>query len=95
LRALQQPPKESFGRPRAPTRLNDDVEHDAVLINGAPKIMLRALNPDEHLIEMPLVTRSRTTAAQTVGEGLAELLAPAPDSLRVSPKSSSGFAKPS
>jgi hypothetical protein len=39
--------------------------------------MLNALDPDEHLIEVPLVARSGTTAAQTISKALAEFLAPA------------------
>jgi hypothetical protein len=33
-----------------PARLNQDARHDAVLIHGTPKIVLHALNPNEHLI---------------------------------------------
>jgi hypothetical protein len=40
-----------------------------------------ALNPDEHLIEVPLVTGPRTAAAQAVGEALPEFLAPASSGL--------------
>jgi hypothetical protein len=29
------------------------------LINGSPQVMLNALDPDEHLIEVPLVSWSR------------------------------------
>ena len=43
--------------------------------------MLHALNPDEHLIQMPLVTGPRTTAAQAFGKTLAKFLAPAPNCL--------------
>jgi hypothetical protein len=43
--------------------------------------MLHALDPDEHLIKVPLVTGPWTAAAQSAREGLAELLAPAPDGL--------------
>ena len=79
LKALQQPSKEALRGFGVPPRLNEDVEHDPVLIHGAPKIVLHALDPDEHLIKVPLVTGSRTTAAQAVGEGLGEFLAPAPN----------------
>jgi hypothetical protein len=36
--------------------LNKDVEHNAVLIHGTPEIVLHTLDPDEHLVEIPLVT---------------------------------------
>src|ERR1700753_3922068 len=72
LKALQQPAKETLGRFGVPPWLNEDAAHDAVLIHGTPKIMLLALDPDEHLIEVPLVSRPRTAAAQAVGKALAE-----------------------
>jgi hypothetical protein len=81
LKALQQPSKESFGGFGIPPWLNEYVEYNAVLIHRTPKVMLHALDPDEHLIKVPLVTGPRTAAAQSAREGLAELLAPAPDGL--------------
>ena len=81
LKALQQPSKESFGCFGIAPRLNEDVHHDAVLIHGTPEIMLHAVDPDEHLIKVPLVTGPRTTVAQADGEALAELLAPATNGL--------------
>jgi hypothetical protein len=56
LKVLQQPSKESFGCLRVPPWLNKDVENDAVLIHGAPKIMLHILEPDEHLVQIPSVS---------------------------------------
>jgi len=52
-----------------------------VLIHGAPKIVLRALDPDEHLVQVPFVPRLWPSAAKTVGKTLPGLLAPAPNSL--------------
>jgi len=43
--------------------------------------MLLALDPDEHLIKVPLVTGPRAASTQAVGEGVAEFLAPAPHRL--------------
>ena len=43
--------------------------------------MLHALDPDEHLVEVPFVPGPRTAAAQTAGKGLAEFLAPASNGL--------------
>ena len=81
LETFQQPPKESLRCPAIPSCLNEDVQYDAVLIHGTPKIMLHPLDPDEHLIQMPLVTGSRTTTAQAFGKTLAKFLAPAPNGL--------------
>jgi hypothetical protein len=76
LKAFQQPPKETFGCFGIPPRLNEDVEHDAVLIHGTPKIVLHALDPDKHLVHVPLVSRPWSAASQAARECLAELLAP-------------------
>src|ERR1700676_4601965 len=76
LQAFQQPSKESFGCFGIPPRLNEDVEYDAVLIHGTPRIVPHALNPDEHRVPVPLVAGPRTASAQAVGKGLAEFLAP-------------------
>ena len=53
----------------------------AALIHGAPKIMLHALDSNEHLVQLPLVPRSWLSMAQAAGETLAEFLAPAPNGL--------------
>ena len=81
LKALQQAPEESLRGLSIPPWLNEDVEHDAVLINGTPQIVLHSLDPDEHLVEVPFVSWPWPAAAYTTGMGLAELLAPAPHSL--------------
>jgi len=52
-----------------------------VLINGTPEIVLDALNPHEHFVQVPLIARSWSPAAQAVGKAWAELLAPAPNRL--------------
>jgi hypothetical protein len=76
LEDFQQPSKKAFGRIGIPPWLNENVEHDAVLVHGAPEIVLHSLDPDEHLIHVPLVPRSWPAAAQAICECLAKLLAP-------------------
>ena len=61
--------------------LNEDVEHNAGLIHGAPKIVLHAPDPDEHLVQVPPARGPWPSAAQAAGKAPAELLAPAPNSL--------------
>ena len=41
-------------------RLHQDVEHLAVLVDRTPQVMGGAVDPDEHLIEMPLVAGAGT-----------------------------------
>ena len=55
--------------------------NDAVLIHGTPQIVLHALDPDEHLIHVPLVPGSWSAKPQAVCEGLAKLLAPSTNRL--------------
>jgi hypothetical protein len=40
--------------------LNEDVENEAILINGAPEPMLFAGDCDDNLIEMPFVATARS-----------------------------------
>ena len=74
---LQQTLEEPLsGVPIAPL-LDQNIEDDTILIHGTPQIMLNALDPDEYLVEVPLVARPGTPAPQTISKALAEFLAPA------------------
>ena len=79
-KAFQQPPEETLCCFGIPPRLNEDVEHNAILIHGAPQIVLNSLDPDEHFVEV-FVSWPGPVAAKTADKDLAELLAPAPDRL--------------
>ncbi len=81
LQTLQQPAKETVGSFGISPLLQENVEYNTILIYGAPEAVLHPLDANEHLVHVPLVPRSWPAAAQTVGEALAELLAPAPHSL--------------
>jgi hypothetical protein len=81
LQALQQPAKEALGGFGIPPLLHENVEYNTILIHGAPEVVLHPLDANEHLVHVPLVPRSWPPTAQTVGEALAELLAPAPHRL--------------
>jgi hypothetical protein len=70
---LQQLAEQAFGRLPIATALNQDIKHDAVLIHGAPEIMLLAGYLEHHLIKMPLVAGPGQPPADNVGELLAEL----------------------
>ena len=56
--------------------LDQDVEHETILIDRAPKPMLLAGDRDDDLIQMPFVAASRRALADLIGERLAELLPP-------------------
>jgi hypothetical protein len=47
----------------SPPGPNEDVEHNAILIGGAPEMVLHASDSDEDLVHAPLVPRPRPAAA--------------------------------
>jgi hypothetical protein len=57
--------------------LNENVEYNPVLIDGATEIVLHAKDPDEDFVHVLLVARLRSAAAHAVGETGSELRAPA------------------
>ena len=52
LETLQKPPEEALCGGGIPPGLNEDVEHNAILIDGAPEVVLHALDPDEDFVSM-------------------------------------------
>lgn len=78
---LEQPPQQALGRCRIAAALNQDVEYDPMLIDGAPEPMLLASDADDNLIKVPLVSWRWRTPADLVSETLAELHCPLPDGL--------------
>ena len=68
LQTLQQPFEEALRRLGIAPGLNKDVEHNSMLFDGPPEIMLDALDTDEDLIHVPLVAGSWPTPAQSVGK---------------------------
>ena len=57
LQALEQLLEEALGRLGAAPALHQNVEHRAVLVDGAPKVVTLAADADEHLVQVPLVAR--------------------------------------
>jgi hypothetical protein len=74
LQASWQSLEEPLGGLAIAPALNQNVEHDAVLIDGAPEIVLHALDADEYRVRMPAVPRPRP---QLRGKAPAELVTPA------------------
>jgi hypothetical protein len=67
------------GRPGVAPALHRDIENHAVLIDCAPEIVLDAVDPDEHLIQMPAVAGPGPASPQSAGEGPGKLSTPPPD----------------
>ncbi len=56
--AVNNLPKEAFGRLLIAPRLYQDVEHNAVLIDRPPEPVAFTVDLQQHLVEMPFVARS-------------------------------------
>jgi hypothetical protein len=67
LQPLQQLAEELLRGFLVPAALYEDIEDVAVLIHGPPEIMAFLVDREEHLIQMPRVTRPRTPALQLIG----------------------------
>jgi hypothetical protein len=78
---LEQPTEEPLGRRGVAPGLDQDVQHIAVLVNRPPQVADLSPDGDEHLVEVPLISRTGPATAQLVGIGLAELATPLPDRL--------------
>jgi hypothetical protein len=64
-----------------PTRLQQDVDDLAVLVDGSPEVLPLAADRDEQFVEMPGVADNPGATSEASGVGRAEDLAPAPDRL--------------
>ena len=62
--AFQQLPEEAFGRVPITSRLHEDVDHVAVMVDGAPEILLAPLNGDEQFVQVPRVAQASLPAPQ-------------------------------
>src|SRR3954447_16844474 len=52
---LEQLAKQAFGGPLVPPLLDEDVEHDPILIDSPPEPMLRSPDHQAHFVEVPYV----------------------------------------
>ena len=83
---LEQLTEESFGGVAVSTRLDQYIEHVAVLIDHPPQVMLGSVYANEHLVQMPLVAGLCPSSAQLIGVGLPKRGAPPGGSSRGSPR---------
>jgi len=73
---LQQLTEEARGGFLIPVTLDQNIENIALLVDSTPKIVILAIDLDEHFVEVPLVSATGTPPAKTVSKGLAELERP-------------------
>ena len=57
LRALQQLAEKACGRPAVATRLDEDINDVAILIDGTPERVSPSLDGDEDLVQVPDVAQ--------------------------------------
>src|SRR3954471_18120640 len=65
---FQQLAEQAFGGPLVPPLLDEDVEHDPILVDGPPQPVLLAGDLHHDLVEVPLVSGTGQSAADLVGE---------------------------
>src|SRR3954469_4636005 len=78
---LQQLAKQTLGGLFVPPALDQNVEHDPILVDGPPEPVLRSPDHQAHFVQVPLVSRVWQLAADLVGKALAELARLLPDGL--------------
>jgi hypothetical protein len=79
--------QQSFGSPPVAVALHQSIEHEAILVNGAPKLMLFAIDGDGYFIEMPLVAELRCAPLNGAGKIPTKFLSPAPNRFMAHDKS--------
>jgi hypothetical protein len=74
--SAQESSKESFGGALIAARLNQDVDHIAVLIHGPPEIVLLPIDSNQDFIQMPGVAGATLAPIQISGVAGTGLLTP-------------------
>ena len=64
--ATQELLKESFCGALITMRLDEDVDHVAVLIHGTPQILLLAIDANKDLIQIPVVAEPSLSSLQLI-----------------------------
>src|SRR5215210_1410631 len=78
---FQQLAQQALGGPLVPPLLDENVEHNPILVDRPPEPVLLAADHQAHLIEVPFIARTGQPTPDLVGEALAELARPLPDGL--------------
>ena len=66
---------------RSRRRWDQDLEDLALMIDRAPQVHMPAGDPDDHFVEMPAITRSRTAPSQSPGDRRSEFEHPTANAL--------------
>ena len=72
---LEELAEQAFGGLRVAPALDQDIENEAILVDGTPKPMRLPGDADDDLVEVPLVATARRSPTDAVGEFPAEFQA--------------------
>ena len=78
---FQQLTEETFSRTPIAARLEQDVDHVAVLVNGTPGILPLPLDGHEEFVEVPRIAQATLSPLEGTGVRGAELQTPQSDGL--------------
>ena len=78
---MQKSLEEALRRSCIPAILHEDIEHDPMLVHRSPEIMHHAIDPDEHLVEVPSVSGLGSSPPEPSSEVRTKLSAPVPNAL--------------
>src|SRR5450631_4803531 len=78
-RDSQQPLKKPSSGLLVSTRLYENIEDTAILVNGAPQILQAPVDLEVHLVKMPRVAKLSTSSANAFGVVPTKLAAPGAD----------------
>ena len=76
---LKELAEQALGRGPVATALDEDIENEAILVDGTPEPLLLACDADDDLVEVPFVATTRRPPADGLCEFLPEFQAPLPD----------------
>ena len=77
----QQPVEEALSGEPISTRLDEDVDRVAVLVDSPPEIVPFTADGDEELVQVPGVAHATSSPGEVAGVHRAELATPLPDGL--------------
>src|SRR5271167_1364338 len=78
---LEELSEQAFGSLLVAPALNQDIENEAMLVDGTPEPMLFPGDADDDFIQVPFVATARRSLTDAVGEFPPEFEAPLPDRL--------------
>ena len=78
---FQQFPKEPDGGTPIPSRLDQDVEHIAILVHGAPEVLLATIDRHEGFVKVPGVAQPAAPLSESSHVGPSERSTPLPNRL--------------